>query len=58
MNSKVMAQRGKQLSASTCAEFGKGLEIRVPQQGVVPQGVSRKIPVVGFEKRNPDTVML
>src|SRR5262245_12641358 len=31
---------------------------RVPQQGVAPQGLFRKVPVGGFEKRDPYTVML
>jgi hypothetical protein len=53
-----MAQRGKQFGAAACAEFGKGLEIRVPHQGVAPQGLFREIPVTGFEKRDPDPVML
>ena len=39
------------------ADFDKGLEIRVPQQGIAPQRLFREVPVAGFEKRDPDTVM-
>src|SRR5437879_320285 len=53
-----MAQRRKQFGAPTRAKFAKGSEIRVPQQGVATQGLFRKVPVGGFEKRDPDTVML
>ena len=34
------------------------MEIRFPQQGVALQGLFRKVPVGGFKKRDPDTVML
>src|SRR5689334_20545304 len=53
-----MAQRGKQFGAAARAEFGKGLEIRVLQQVVTPQRLFREVSVVGFEKRDPNTVML
>src|SRR5260221_10669540 len=53
-----MAQRRKQFGAPTRAKFGKGSEIQVLQQGVATQGLFRKVEVGGFEKRNPDTVML
>ena len=55
---RTMAQRWKQFGAPTRVEFDEGLEIRVPHQGVASQRLFCEVPVVGFEKRDPGTVML
>jgi hypothetical protein len=51
-------QGWQQFSAAACAECRDRLEIRVSQQRIAFQGLLSEIPVVRFEKSNPDSVIL